>query len=78
MATKEPKVKGTKQYQIISLRRLCKVAKFDYFKLYNTITGIYTSPLSANEKTVLCNGLRSEIEKFFDFLGFEIIIKRKV
>lgn len=70
------KLKGTDRFKVISIRQLCVAAKFSYWTLYNNLSGLRTN-LTDSDKTVLCNALREEMESFFDFLGFEVKIKRK-
>ena len=69
-------LKGTDRFKVISIRKLCAAAQFSYWTLYNNLSGI-RSNLTDNDKTALCNALREEMESFFDFLGFEVTIKRK-
>lgn len=69
--------KGTSDYKILSLRKLSAVSKIDYMKIYNTLSGVYTSDgLSVHEKTRLCNVAYEELKDFFDFMGFDIKLTR--
>jgi hypothetical protein len=67
----------TAQYKIISLRKLSLESGVDYAKLYNNLSTRYGG-MSQNEKTSLCNTLCEELNPFFDFLGFDMIITRKI
>lgn len=70
------KKKNGKDFKIISLRKLATASKLDYPLIYNNFRGRYDS-LDANQKTQLANAAFEEMEAFFDFLGFELKLKRK-
>lgn len=67
--------KKTAEYKIISIRKLSEVSGVPYGKLWGNLSGRVSS-LDANEKTVLCNTVYAEMEDLFDFLGFEMKLKR--
>ena len=71
-------VKSRKQpkYPILSLSRLAEASDVDYKMIYNNVAGVYSS-LDANTKTILANTALQELSPFFDFLGFELKVKRK-
>lgn len=69
-------LKGTDRFKVISLRQLCAAAKFSYWTLYYNLAGTRAN-MTDNDKTILCNAFLEEISAFFDFLGFEVKIKRK-
>lgn len=65
----------TKEFEIISIRKLTEKAHVEYFKTYHNIRGNYNS-LTEQEKTQLSNELFDEVSKAFKWLGFRIEIKR--
>ncbi len=67
--------KKTKDLKIISLRKLSKVSKIEYFKIRNNLIGTYDS-MDDNEKAQLANVLVDELNPLFEFLGFEMKVKR--
>lgn len=60
---------------VISIRQLTSLARMNYFKLYNRQKGIYTKPLSLDDRTKLLNALIKDISPFVADLGFEITVK---
>jgi hypothetical protein len=62
---------------IISIKTLAKLAKINYFSLYQRQRGKYKSELPLDMKTKVVNALIKDITPLVNYLGFEITISRK-
>lgn len=58
-----------KDFKIVNIKHLARVAKTDYVKLRNCIAGVYGS-WNDEDKTKLFNAMHDEVEKAAAALGF--------
>lgn len=70
------------KFKIISISVLAKVTAIDYFRLRNNILGVYNDKksrgLSEVEKTEIVNALYAELQPLSEYLGADIVLKRRV
>lgn len=79
MAKSIEKSRKQPKFPIISLSYLAEKSGVDYKYIYNNVSGTYGSlEKDANKRTQLMNAALQELIPFFDFLGFELKVKRKV
>jgi hypothetical protein len=78
MAKAATKSRKKPKFPIISLSYLAEKSGVDYKLIYNNVAGNYSSlENDPNLKTQIMNAAFQELVPFFDFLGFEIKVKRK-
>lgn len=69
--------KESRKFAIVSLHHLAsKVPSIPYRRLYDNINEKYNS-LNANEKTQIMSATFNELVPFFEYLGYDIKVKRK-
>lgn len=66
------------QTELISLRRLCELAKVNYFNIWRRQSGATkTTQIDKDDRAKLANALVKDLNGFVNDLGFEIHIRRK-